>query len=263
MSPHFCPGFAPELWFICTVAAPRIPALILASSGLCKAVATEFLQRAPVLPSSYDVAIETNMALRPPRGHFTDPARQWCSAFTQRFLKAAVTWWKRRSWRSLLVIGGCFVCGTGQKDSSGSSVGWDLRAFTRAVGRGETASWLKKTAKEGWDVLGAMLSADVRVGRTRESEELESVPQSPRLHFFGNQSWEKGFQGHSWWRTTKNASDIWGVCPRFAAVRLTEVPKTDSQCSLACRCCSGGGQIKRNGGLKKRLKGCWSNGGRK
>lgn len=232
MSPHFCPGFAPELWFICTVAAPRIPALILASSGLCKAVATEFLQRAPVLPPSYDVAIETNMALRPPRGHFTDPARQWHSTFTQRFLKAAVTWWKRRLWRSLLVIGGCFVCSTGQQDSSGSSVGWDLRAFTRAVERGETASWLKKkkTAKEGWDVLGAMLSADVR-----ESESILGV------------LW-KGFQGHWWWRTTENASDIPGVCPRFAALGLKEVPKTDSQCSFASRCCSGGGQIKRSGG---------------
>lgn len=39
------------------------------------------------------------MALRPPRGHFTDLARQWRSAFMQRFLKAAVIWWKRRSWR--------------------------------------------------------------------------------------------------------------------------------------------------------------------
>lgn len=165
MSPHFCAGFAPELWFICTVAAPRIPALILASSGLCKAVATEFLQRAPVLPPSYDVAIETNMALRPPRGHFTDPVRQWRSAFTQRFLKAAVTWWKRRSWRSLLVIGSCFVCSTGQKDSSGSSVGWDLRAFTRAVARGETASWFKKNGQRRLRCAGSHVECRCQSGQ--------------------------------------------------------------------------------------------------
>lgn len=178
MSPHFCPGFAPELWFICTVAAPRIPALILASSGLCKAVATQFLQRAPVLPPSYDVAIETNMALRPPRGHFTDPARQWCSAFTQRFLKAAVTWWKRRSWK--VTFGYRRMLCLRYRPERFLWIECGLRPESLYESGGERRDHKlikKKTAKEGWDVLGAMLNMPEwaegeKVNRSRASRSL-------------------------------------------------------------------------------------------
>lgn len=68
--------------------SPRIPALNLALSGLCKTLATA--RPHPILPPSYNVAVEISMAPRPPRGHLTDSpdngARLLCSTFSKLWL---------------------------------------------------------------------------------------------------------------------------------------------------------------------------------